>query len=205
MCYQLRGMATAAIVLGILLSGCSDGPSSDSAQSGAAAPSVSVNRELLHRLMGSGHYRYLEADEPVDLADEKPVQLALVGEVAGYEAGPDMFPDDETDQKVLMKISPTDVFDGSVGDDGLVRVMVTVSIDTELSDLEAALPVGSPTVLYLNAAVDLPSDVKEPLWVPVSPQGFITEDQEGTIFPLDSELDSDQPLDEQVPASADVP
>lgn len=191
-----------ALLLALSLSGCGEDTSPIDDETSQAAR---VDRSALHGILGGGHYDYIEVDEPEDLAEQPAVDVALVGTVKGYENGPDVFPDDETDKTVLLRVSPTDVFDGRFSEDGLALVMMTVSPDVQLADLEAALPAGAPTALYLNKAVDMPPGSPQPIWVPVSPQGFITEDDQGSVFPLDSELDNDQTLEEQVPPEVNVP
>ncbi len=202
------GVRTAAVAaVSLLVCGCTAATEIDplTTAAGEDAPAAIVDRGSLHELLGQGQLRYMHVGNPSDLAELEPIDLALVGEVEGYEPGPDMFPEDRSDKTVIMRVAPTDVFDGAVDGDGVVRVMLTVAFELSLEELESALPHASPTVLYLNTVVSLPPSWEETLWVPVTPQGFITEDQQGSIFPLDPTLDAAEPLAQQVPAGTTLP
>ncbi|TYL51507.1 hypothetical protein FXB39_09825 [Nocardioides sp. BGMRC 2183] len=195
--------AATVVALAPLLVGCGAAGPGDGATTDIAAAAPAIDRSQVQAVFGAGQLRYLKVDEPEDLADLGPTELALVGVIAGYAAGPDMFPDDESDHTVLMEVTPTEVFDGV--EEGPIHVMFTVSIHTEVADLEAALPVGTPTALYLSQVARLPATFEGPVWVPVSPQGFIVEAHGTATFPMAPDLDDSQRLAEQVPGDVTVP
>ncbi|TYL55338.1 hypothetical protein FXB39_03025 [Nocardioides sp. BGMRC 2183] len=197
------GLVVAATVLA--LSGCGVGDPVDAGPDvpNDTAASPTADREQLHALFGAGQFRYMTVDEPEHLAALDTTELALVGEVMGYSEGPDRFPEDQTDRTVLMEVKPSYVFDGKSQE--AVRVMLTTAFETKLSDVEAALPTGSTAALYLNEVMDLRSEFDEPVWVPVSPQGFLVGLRSEAAFPMDPQLDDSQGLQEQVPAGVPVP
>lgn len=62
-----------------------------------------------------------------------------------------------------------------------------------------------PTALYLSQVARLPATFEGPVWVPVSPQGFIVEAHGTATFPMAPDLDDSQRLAEQVPGDVTVP
>lgn len=184
--------ALAAALLALVFAGCSaaDGEGPVSAGGGASEDRpAGVDRERLLAMFSGASYRYPVVDNPVELASLDVVELALSGEVVGYEVG--IVPENRESNYVVMTVTPTDVFDGRRS--APVDVLLSAPGHATPEDFAAALPPGSPTVLYLGES-KIPD-----WWLPVTPQGFIVEDDQGVIFPMAPELSNDETLAEQVP------
>jgi hypothetical protein len=201
-------------VLTLALAACAGGPSDTTSSSATDRATVAqnarsnpegVDRAALSEIYGVMSARYQTEESAVDLASSELVDLGLVGTVASYEAGPNLFPGESGvgGDTAIMRIDNKDVFDGVEPSAG-VRVLIRLPSGT-LGDLEAALPTGSPVAFYLSKSPQSFPDFPGPLYLAVTPQGFITEDADGSVFPYDTTLDVSEPLDEQVPEGTDVP
>jgi len=192
--------AAAALTVVTCLSCAADrGPHVQGTRVSPAEPDASQEISV-EQLFANLHYRYVEAETTAEMAEWPPVHVVVSGEVTGFVEGPSYVPVEEGDLgNVVMSVSVEDVFKGDPKPGDTVDVIMYSGSRTA-EQFEEALR-GSRVALYLSPAVDLPREVAEGLWTPVTPQGFVVEeaDGEGVVFPQEHRSLVHSTLEAQLP------
>jgi hypothetical protein len=137
--------------------------------------------------------------------------LIVTGDVVGFTAGPDLFPNDKggSQPTVMMSVKVLDVIQGTAPADGVVYVLQYRPAGGSEA-LEAAMPNGTRVGLYLRGADLAAAGVDESavagtpagseVWA-AGPQSFVVANGQdgGVIFPYIHDEQPDMALEETLP------